>query len=61
MTTAPAVVVTSWVGTQPARYATPAGAETWGPTLLGYAYGTLVVQLVPGVEVSPVALSMVAD
>ena len=29
-------LVTGWVGGQPARYATPTGAETWGPALLVY-------------------------
>ena len=30
-------LVTGWLGGQPPHYGTPAGADTWGPTLLVYA------------------------
>jgi chloride channel protein, CIC family len=38
-------LVTGWVGGQPARYATPAGAETWGSSLLVYAGAAVLAAL----------------
>jgi CIC family chloride channel protein len=53
-------LVTSSVGSQPARYATPAGARTWGPTLLVYAGVAILAALAAIVYVNLLPLTRAA-